>query len=278
MLDAQRDELLTPLVSGLRSLLFYVAPLHDRVDSSIDDFLESVRALTATRLLRMLTATVPAGSIPLSSAGELLRWSTAFQTRVLQYSEKRFGEHWNQFGGILRRVADSANARMQQVGARNAILAEVPAALASSAADTVTIDKIYYASLDASKREIVLIPSYLNWPQVLIKDEGDPVCIHYSLRLSADALATSRMVTSQISALSRTHSLQLLHEVAKRPLASGALATRLNVAPATISRTLSALEAAGFVTVDVRGRERIYHLNYEKLESLSRDLYQVVFR
>ena len=82
-------------------------------------------------------------------------------------------------------------------------------------------------------------------------------------------LADLEAVFAALAHASRRHILIVLH-VRGGSMTAGEIADRFGCSWPTTTRHLRQLEEAGLVTVQAEGRQRHYHLNVDRLQSVAR--------
>ncbi len=91
-----------------------------------------------------------------------------------------------------------------------------------------------------------------------------------STRTAQARLADTNAVFRALAHPSRRHILLVLR-FRGGEMTAGEIAERFSCRWPTTTRHLRELEGAGLVDVERRGRERIYHLNTRKLQSVARE-------
>lgn len=267
------------LYKWVRSLLFYIGTFDDNADGETaalpiarlsDSEFERITELTVASVDRDLADRIH------SNIHDVRTHLDAF---LDLYVESRFIEHWNRARPQLQHHVEAAKEAWRARGSAEAVASYIGAAHLGGSRGSVLIEKLYGLTVDTARRPVRLIPTVLNWPQVLIKDEDDTVQIHYSIAPpGARPLVSSTQVTAQMAALSRQHSLTILREIAKRPVGTMGIADRLGIAPATVSRTLHELISTSLITSHPHGRQRLYRLNVDEFEALGKNVWQVIVR
>ncbi len=123
------------------------------------------------------------------------------------------------------------------------------------AGDAVTIAKPWDGEIDVIGRDLVLAPSVLSWPDVIIQVDtpGQFVLYHPAQRVGAGRGQRAGSI-AQVVGNARAALLADL-ETAR---STAELATRIGYAPGTVSYHLSALHRAGLVTKVRAGRSVLY--------------------
>jgi hypothetical protein len=175
------------LIQGLRSRVFY--ELGSEEESGPDGFLRSLRQINPSRLSEVINVTADDEEIGnCAGSADPIALKEQLITELARFASAEFDEKWNKNKHGLARAAEEANHLMYVHGVSAVVRAQISAVLPSMSSQAVVIDKIYNSSIDAAKRSIRFVPSFSNWPQLLVKDERDPVYIHYPMSWRAGRL------------------------------------------------------------------------------------------
>ncbi|TKA08492.1 ArsR/SmtB family transcription factor [Actinacidiphila oryziradicis] len=188
------------------------------------------------------------------------------------FYHRLFEREWVTIHGIVTREASAMTGAL-----RNDPLAAVqalPLVIVGPGKNVIRIDKLYTEASAPTTGPILLIPTVLGHPHLVVKHgPGRPSLIHYPARdRSAETLSTVEDVSARLASLNNITRLTICRLLLRQPASTNAIARYLDRTPSEVSRQLSQLRAAGLVAT-VRTRNGVlHHLNTAVLESLGEDI------
>lgn len=157
----------------------------------------------------------------------------------------------------------------------------IPASRLAGAPDRLIIDKLAHAVVDLARTGLLLVPSVLGEPHLLVKHEtGLPAVVQFPAGRPQDQRppVPSQVLTARLRMLSEPVPLRVCRMLARHPRSTQELADTLRMSAPEMSRQLRALREAGMVSTERQGRFVLYTLRHEAVASLGADLLNLLLR
>lgn len=216
---------------------------------------------------------------------QLLEDPAALKGRIVSFlgscAEAFFAAEWDQ---VRETLAADANAR-ELLALRAGPLATI-ASLSRSARilpgpPRVRFEKVHHGRVDLAHARVLLVPSTLTWPHLLVKHEpGWPALVHYPLREISPA-PTAPLVDEmrqRLEVLAEPTRLRLCRLIGQSPSTTSDLAARLVMSAPQVSRHLRVLRKSGLVDRSRDGRRVRYHLCQDQVARIGIDLLAALLR
>lgn len=145
---------------------------------------------------------------------------------------------------------------------------------------SLIIDKIHDGLVDLGRQPLIVVPTSLGWPHLLVKHErGWPAVLQYPIKVEPRADTTSlALLQLRLAVLADPVRLRVCRAVAREPRTTADLAEAWGISSSQVSRHLRALREAGLVSSARNGRFVSYQLDAEALARLGADLIVALLR
>lgn len=216
-------------------------------------------------------------------ARRLFEAPDAFRARVLEFLHDGhaafFVDVWERTSTELAMDARRRRDCVSRIGLPATLAQLSPSMGLREQPARVHIDKIHHGVVDLSRRPLLVVPSALGWPHLLVKHEpGWPVVLQYPVKFAGRGPISLDLLHKRLVVLADPVRLKLCRAVAREARTTSELATIWGMSESQISRHLRGLRDAGLVRTSRRGRFVVYELEAGALARLGEDLRDALLR
>ncbi|WP_163505274.1 ArsR/SmtB family transcription factor [Fodinicola acaciae] len=210
--------------------------------------------------------------------------AAAFRSRLLTVLERSwqefFAAEWSALAPHLSLAAGRARQLLDGGQLTEALCRLVPASRVAVSPDRLIVDKLTHAVIDLSRRDMLLVPSVLGAPHVLVKHDPDfPAVVQFPARPEGRRRPVAgHLLRTRLRLLSEPTRLRVCRMLARHPRSTQELAETLRMTAPEMSRQLRMLREAGMVSSERQGRFVLYTLRHDVVASLGADLLNLLLR
>ncbi len=194
--------------------------------------------------------------------------------------EAFFADTWARLSHQLAADARLKTDLLRRKGLAEALKALSGAVSLDESEQLITVDKITTGRTTTGSGGLVLVPTSLGWPHVMVLHrKGWQACITYPI--SAPGLTTPPTVeqlTRRMAALAHPVRMRLCRHLARGSYTTSELADAHGMTAPEISRHLSVLKKADLITTRRRGRYVQHQLDISVVSRLGSDFIEGVLR
>ena len=198
---------------------------------------------------------------------------------LIRCGDEFFNQLWKELAPTLVAEARQGEDMRLRYGAATALVAAVPAARNGVTYNTVVVDKAHYGRIDLQSTQLIMTPTVLGQPHVIVKDEHMLPAIQYPV---LDPRERARphldIQCRRLCALSNPVRLQLCRDLSREARSTLQLAERWRLDPGVVSRHLKVLREANLVDVERNGHFVLYRLVTSEVAHLGDDLLATLLR
>lgn len=272
------------------------AELHDLTLLSDDLFVPSAADAILGRWAHFTSATEVTGSRSWVRECESRSFNRGDLAHLLAADPSRFRHDLlavlDEAGSFLRsdldRVGPALDASARTVQRRLAT-EDAPTVLVSLSGmashgwskDTVYFDKLQTAHVAVGEAGLVLVPSVLGWPHVIVKtDPGLPTVVHYLVQeqTSGPRVETQAELRQRLVILAEPGRWELCRHLINETITTTELARRTRTSKPAVSRHLRLMREAGLVVSHKEGRQVFHRLHPSLIENLGREVLRAIIR
>ncbi|MER6346128.1 DUF5937 family protein [Streptomyces sp. NPDC001595] len=193
--------------------------------------------------------------------------------------EAFFADVWARVQPQLAADARHKTELLRRKGLADALGAVSSAVTLDEEAGLITVDKLNAGRTATGDGGLVLVPTSLGWPHVMVLHRYDwqPV-IMYPVSGSGPRVPSVEQLTRRLDALAHPVRMRLCRHLARAPHTTSELADAQGMTAPEISRHLSVLKKAGLITTRRRGRYAQHQLDLSAVARLGSDFIEGVLR
>lgn len=194
--------------------------------------------------------------------------------------ETFFADDWSRLRHQLAADARHKTDLLRHKGLTEALASVSPAVSVDEAAGRITIDKLRQGSTVIKDRSLLLVPTSLGWPHLMVlhRHGWQPV-LHYPVGSPGPTAPPSvGQLTLRMTALSHPVRMQLCRNLARSTYTTSELVQIHGMTAPEISRHLSVLKKAGLITTRRRGRYVLHQLDVTAVARLGSDFLEALLR
>ncbi|MET7611243.1 DUF5937 family protein [Streptomyces seoulensis] len=202
-----------------------------------------------------------------------------FRQLVLDCDEAFFADTWARLQPQLAADARHKTELLRRKGPAEALSSLSGAVSLDEEAGIVTIDKLLVGRGSTGDGGLILVPTSLGWPHVMVLHRYDwqPV-ITYPAKATRPKAPTVEQLTLRMEALAHPARLRLCRHLARSPHSTSELADAHGMSAPEISRHLAVLKKAGLITSCRQGRYVQHQLDLAAVSRLGSDFIEGVLR
>ncbi|WP_458245005.1 DUF5937 family protein [Streptomyces sp. MAI_2237] len=194
--------------------------------------------------------------------------------------EAFFAETWSRLRHQLAADARHKTDLLRRRGLTEALASVSPAVTVDETAGVITIDKLGSGRTATAGRDLLLVPTSLGWPHLMVLHRyGWQPVLHYPVGSPELAAPPSvQQLTLRMTALSHPVRMRLCRSLARSAFTTSELAQIHGMTAPEISRHLGVLKKAGLITTRRRGRYVQHQLDVTVVARLGSDFLEGVLR
>lgn len=202
-----------------------------------------------------------------------------FRTLMEDCEEAFFADIWARVQHQLAADARHKTELLRRKGLAEALASVSPAVALDDTSTVITVDKLAVGRTAAGDGGLVLVPTSLGWPHVMVlhRPEWQPAII-YPVSGSAPQAPSVEQLGLRLEALAHPVRMRLCRHLARAAYTTGELADAHGMTAPEISRHLGVLKKAGLITTRRRGRYVQHQLDLSAVVRLGSDFIEGVLR
>ncbi|OIJ96768.1 transcriptional regulator [Streptomyces sp. MUSC 14] len=202
-----------------------------------------------------------------------------FRQLMLDCDEAFFADTWARVQPQLAADARHRTELLRRKGLGEAVASLSEAISLDEEAALITVDKLSVGHTATGDGDLVLVPTSLGWPHVLVLHRfGWQPSITYPASGTRPQAPSVEQLTRRLEALAHPVRMRLCRHLARAPHTTGELADAHGMSAPEISRHLAVLKKAGLITDCRRGRYVQHQLDLSAVARLGSDFIEGVLR